>query len=69
MQPRMGTLVSRRATQSRNKEQTGTWARQVARAIEEQLREDQQESKMREQKKAKDAKKTRRTVHENDKSK
>ena len=46
-------------------EQTGTWVHQVARAMEEQLREDKQELKTREQKKnAKDAKMTRGIVHE-----
>ena len=41
-------------------EQTGTWARQVAQRVEEQLREDKQELKTQEQKKkAKDAKRIR----------
>ena len=49
-------------------EQTGTWVRQVARAMEEHLRENQQELEMREQKKkAKDAKDIRGIVHDNDK--
>ena len=47
-------------------EQTGTWVHQVARVMEEQLREDKQELKTREQKKkAKDAKRIRGIVHEN----
>ena len=51
-------------------EQSRTWVHQVARAMEEQLREDRQESKTREQKKeAKDAKRIRGIVHENDKNK
>ena len=46
-------------------EQTGTWVRQVARAMEKQLRENQQELEMRAQKKkAKDAKRMRGIVHE-----
>ena len=54
-----------------NMEHTGTWwVPQVARVMEEQLREEQQELEMREQKKkAKDAKRTRGIDHENDKSK
>ena len=52
------------------KKQTRTWVRHVARAMEEQLRENQQELQMQEQKKkAKDAKRIRGIVHENDKSK
>ena len=48
------------------REHTGTWVRQVARAMEEQ----QQELKMREQKKkGKDAKRIHGMIHENDKSK
>ena len=51
-------------------EQTGTWVHQIARAMEEQLRDDQQELKTREQKKkAKDARRIRGIVHENDKNK
>ena len=51
-------------------ERTETWVRQAARAIEEQLREDQQELEMRERKrKVEDAKKIRGVVHEKDKSK
>ena len=50
---------------SENMEQTGTWVHQVARAMEEQLREEKQDLKTREQKKkAKDAKKIREIVHE-----
>ena len=46
-------------------EQTGTWVRQVARAMEEQLRKDQQKLKTWEQKwKAEDAKRIREIVHE-----
>ena len=55
---------------SENMEQTGTWVHQVARALEEQLREDQQELKTREQKIiAKDAKKIRGIACENDTNK
>ena len=51
-------------------EPTGKWVRQVTRATEEQLREDQQELKTREQKKkAKGAKRIFGIVHENEKSK
>ena len=51
-------------------EQTGTWVRQVARAMEEQLRKDQQERNTQEQKrKAEDAKRIRGIVHENNNSK
>ena len=47
-------------------EQTGTWVHQVGRAMEEQLRQDQQELMAREQKKrAKDAKRIRGIVHAN----
>ena len=50
-------------------ERTGTWVRQAARAIEEQLREDHQELEMRERKrKVEVAKKIRGIVHEKDKS-
>ena len=52
------------------REQTATWVRQVALAMVEQMSENQQELKMRKpKKKAKDAKKMRGIVHENDKSK
>ena len=52
------------------KEKTRTWVHHAARAMEEQLREDQQELKLREQKKkAKDAKRIRGIVDENDKNK
>ena len=51
-------------------ERTGTWVRQPARAIEERLREDQQELELRERKrKVEDAKKIRGIFHEKDKSK
>ena len=40
-QARIATLVLTRTTQSRKGEQTRTWVRQVARTMEEQLREDQ----------------------------
>ena len=51
-------------------EQTGTWVRQVARAMEEPSRKDRQELKTREQKrKAEDAKRIRRIVHENNQNK
>ena len=54
----------------KKREQTGTSVRQVAPGIEEQLRENQQELKVREQKKkAKDAKRIRGIVHENGKNK
>ena len=46
-------------------EQSGTWVHQFAQAIKEQLREDEQELKTREQKKAKDAKSIRGIVSEN----
>ena len=53
---------------SENLEQTGTWIHQVARAMEEQLREDQAGVKDAEQKNlAKDATRIRGIVHENDK--
>ena len=59
-----------KTVQARKIEQSRTWVHQVARAMEEQLREDRQESKTREQKKeAKDAKRIRGIVHENDKNK
>ena len=51
-------------------ERTGTWVRQVAQAIEEQLKEDHWELKTRERKrKVEDAKRIRRIVHENNKNK
>ena len=51
---------------SEKMERTGTWVHQVARAMEEQLREDKQELKTREKKKkAKDAKRIRGIFHEN----
>ena len=50
-------------------EQTGTWVRQVAREIEELLRNDQQELKTREQRrKAEYSKRIRGIVYENDKN-
>ena len=50
-------------------ERTGTWVRQVAQAMEERLREDKQELKMRKQKrKAEDAKRIREIVHDNNKN-
>ena len=52
------------------KEQTGTWVRQVARAMEEQLREDKEGLETHEQKKkAEDATRIRGTVHDNNKNK
>ena len=51
-------------------EQTETWVRQVTRAKEEQLKEDQQEFGMREQKReAEDAKRIRGIVHEHNENK
>ena len=51
-------------------EQTGTWVRQVARAMEEQLREDQEGLETHEQKrKTEDAKRIRGIDHENNKNK
>ena len=48
---------------------TGTWAHQVAHAMEEQLRQGEQELKVWEQKEeAKEAKRIRGIVHENDKN-
>ena len=50
---------------SENMEQTGTWVHQVVRTTEEELREDKQALKTREQKeKAEDAKRIRGSVHE-----
>ena len=47
-------------------ERTGSWVRQVAQAMEEQLKKDQQELQTREhQKKVEDAKRICRIVHEN----
>ena len=55
---------------SEKMDQTGTVVHQVARAMEEQLREDKQELKTQEnKKKAKDAKRIREIVYENDKNK
>ena len=55
---------------SENMQQTGTWVHQVAQAMEEQLRKDEQELKTREQeKKAKDAKWIRGIVQEDDNNK
>ena len=52
------------------RERTGSWVRQVAQAMEEQLKEDQQGLETREQqRKVQDAKRICRIVHENDKSK
>ena len=52
------------------RERTGLWVRQVAQAMEEQLKEDQQELETREhQRKAENAKRICRIVHENDKNK
>ena len=51
-------------------EQTGSWVRQVAQAMEEQLKEDQQELETREKKrKVEDVQRTRRMVHDSDKNK
>ena len=51
-------------------EQTGSWVRQVAQSMEEQLKEDQQELETREKKRnVEDAKRIRRIVRENDKNK
>ena len=48
------------------KEQTGTWVRQAARAIEEKLKKDKQELEMREQRKrAEDANRICSIIHEN----
>ena len=52
------------------RERTGSWVRQVAQAMEEQLKEDQQELETRERRrKVEDVKRTRRIAHENDKNK
>ena len=52
------------------KEQTGTWVRQVARAMEEGLREDQEGLQTHEQKRrTEDAKRIRGRVHDNNKNK
>ena len=52
------------------RERTGSWVRQVAQAMEEQLKEDQQELETREhQRKVEGAKKIRRIVNENEKNK
>ena len=50
-------------------EQTGTWVRQVAQAMEEQLKEDQQEETREQKRKAEDAKRICGIVHENKKNK
>ena len=60
------TLRSTRTTQSRRGEQTGSWVRHVARAMEEQLNE---EETCEHQRKVEDAKRIRRIAHENDKNK
>ena len=53
-----------------NADNTGSWVRQVAQAMEEQLKLDQQELETQEhQKKVEDAKRICRICHENDKSK
>ena len=50
-------------------EQSGSWVRQVAQAMEEQLKEDQQELETRERKrKMEDVERIRRTVRENNKT-
>ena len=52
------------------RERTGSWVRQVAQAMEEQPKEDQQELETREhQRRVEDAKRICRMVHDNDKSK
>ena len=64
------TLRSTRANTIETRERTGSWVRQVAQAMEEQLPEDQQELETREhQRKVEDAKRICRIVHENDKNK
>ena len=51
-------------------EQTGSWVRQVAQAVEEQLKEDQQKLETREKKrKVEDVQRIRRNVRENNKNK
>ena len=52
---------------SETMEHRGTWVHQVARLMEEQLREDKQELKTQEQKKSTDATRIRGTVHEKEK--
>ena len=52
-----------------NSTSRGSWVRQVAQAMEEQLKEDHQEQTREHQKKVEDAKRICRMVHENDKSK
>ena len=49
-QPRIGTLKSTLTTQPSKGEQTGSCVRQVAQAMEEQVKEDQQELETREKK-------------------
>ena len=52
------------------RERAGSWVRQVAQAMEEQLKEDRQEPETREhERKVEDAESIRRIVHENDKNK
>ena len=51
------------------REQTGSWVRQVVQAMEEQVKDDQQELETREKNwRVKDAKRIRRIVRENNKS-
>ena len=64
-QARIDMLVLVRTRQARKWNELETWVHQVARAMGAQLREDKQDLKTREQKKAKDAKKTRGIVHKN----
>ena len=65
----MDTHRHARVGTSEKVEHTGAWVHQVARTMEEQLREDQQELKTREQKKnAKDAEGIRGIVHGNDRN-
>ena len=67
---RIDTLRPTRTTQIEKGEQTGTWVHQVARAMEEQLREDQEGLETHEQKrKTEDAKRRRGIVHDNNKNK
>ena len=62
-------LVADANDMSEKVEQTGTRANQVAQAMEEQLKEDEQELMMWERrKKSKDAKRIRGIVHENDRN-
>ena len=58
------------ANTTETRERTGSWVRQVAQAMEEQLKGDHQELEMREhQRTVEDAKRICRIVHENDKNK